>query len=122
MADCYSCLLRYLQFTGLSCQFVSLFTGAPRGDVTLYCGNFIKNAHRNGQRGARHGATLGANAAIPVVAKPGIHGFAELDPKDTVAKSVPSDVREFASPPEGIRRPASKVGASLATSKLRGLS
>ena len=115
-------MLRDLQFTSLSCLFVCLFPDVPRAVFTLYGGDFIKNTHCNGKRCARHGATLGANAAISAVATPGNHGFAELDPQDTIAKTVHSDVRECASPPEGIQRPVSTEGASVATPKLRRLS
>lgn len=122
MADCYSRLLRYLQFTGISCQFVYLFTDAPLSVVAMNGGDFIKNAHRNGQRGALHGGPLGANAAIPVVAMPGIHRFANLDTQDTNAKSVLNDAGDCDSDPKGIRQPVSTLGASIVISKLRGLS
>jgi len=122
MADWFSRLLRYLQFTGLSCLFVSFFTDAPRAVVTVYGGDLSKNAHRDGWRDARFGAPIWVSAAIFVVATLGVHRFAKFDTQDTNAKGVSKNACDWDSHPEGIRRPVSTAGASVTISKLLGLS
>jgi hypothetical protein len=119
MADRHSRLLRYLQFAGHLCLFVSLFPYTSRAAITLHGGDLIDNAQRKGQCGAQHGARLWVNATFPVIATFGLCHFAEVDFQDT--RACPAGyAREGPSPHESIWQRIS-TAARTVTLDLRGL-